>query len=59
MKTIKKINNSDFNINRFSFVHLVIGDLIDVHIKQEDGWWVGALKNHVGIFPATYVEEIL
>lgn len=35
------------------------GDLIDVHIKQEDGWWVGAIKDHVGIFPATYVEEIV
>lgn len=34
------------------------GDLIDVHIKQDDGWWVGAIKERVGIFPATYVEEI-
>ncbi|XP_037028589.1 nostrin isoform X2 [Bradysia coprophila] len=34
------------------------GDLIDVHAKQEDGWWLGALKNKIGIFPATYVEEI-
>lgn len=35
-----------------------LGDLIDVHIKQDDGWWVGAIKDRVGIFPATYVEEI-
>ncbi|XP_031629181.1 uncharacterized protein LOC116344673 [Contarinia nasturtii] len=35
------------------------GDLIDVHIKQEDGWWVGAIKDRVGIFPATYVEELV
>lgn len=35
------------------------GDLIDVHTKQEDGWWVGAIKDHIGIFPATYVEEIV
>lgn len=41
------------------FLHSFTGDLIDVHIKQEDGWWVGALKNQVGIFPATYVEEIV
>lgn len=49
----------------FFFVYLnkqnkisILGDLIDVHAKQEDGWWLGALKNKVGIFPATYVEEI-
>ncbi|XP_055909156.1 SH3 and F-BAR domain-containing protein DDB_G0274695 isoform X2 [Eupeodes corollae] len=33
------------------------GDIIEVHVKQEDGWWLGALRNNVGIFPATYVEE--
>lgn len=33
------------------------GDIIEVHVKQEDGWWLGALRNQVGIFPATYVEE--
>nr|XP_016936846.2 uncharacterized protein LOC108015111 isoform X1 [Drosophila suzukii] len=33
------------------------GDIIEVHAKQDDGWWLGALRNHVGIFPATYVEE--
>lgn len=35
------------------------GDIIEVHVKQEDGWWLGALKNNVGIFPATYVEEFI
>lgn len=34
------------------------GDIIEVHAKQEDGWWLGALKNQIGIFPATYVEEL-
>lgn len=34
------------------------GDILDIHIKQEDGWWLGALRGQVGIFPATYVEEI-
>ncbi|XP_032308357.1 nostrin isoform X3 [Drosophila ananassae] len=33
------------------------GDIIEVHAKQDDGWWLGALRNHIGIFPATYVEE--
>ncbi|EAA06999.4 AGAP010676-PA [Anopheles gambiae str. PEST] len=34
------------------------GDILEVHIKQEDGWWLGALRGQIGIFPATYVEEI-
>lgn len=34
------------------------GDILDIHIKQEDGWWLGSLRGQVGIFPATYVEEI-
>ncbi|XP_020718210.1 F-BAR and double SH3 domains protein 2 isoform X2 [Ceratitis capitata] len=38
-------------------LELTPGDIIEVHAKQDDGWWLGALGNHVGIFPATYVEE--
>ncbi|XP_067639286.1 nostrin isoform X2 [Eurosta solidaginis] len=38
-------------------LELTPGDIIEVHAKQEDGWWLGALRNHVGIFPATYVQE--
>lgn len=34
------------------------GDIINIHEKQADGWWVGELDSVVGIFPATYVEEI-
>lgn len=33
------------------------GDIIEVHAKQDDGWWLGALRNQIGIFPATYVED--
>lgn len=34
------------------------GDIINIYEKQEDGWWSGDLNGSVGIFPATYVEEI-
>ena len=34
------------------------GDIINIHHKQEDGWWVGEGDNTTGIFPATYVETI-
>ncbi|KAJ8666852.1 hypothetical protein QAD02_008514 [Eretmocerus hayati] len=34
------------------------GDLIIVHEKQPDGWWIGECKGRTGIFPATYVQLI-
>lgn len=34
------------------------GDIIEIHTKEDNGWWLGALKNRIGIFPATYVEEL-
>lgn len=34
------------------------GDIIEIHTKEENGWWLGELKNRIGIFPATYVEEL-
>ncbi|XP_026674604.1 uncharacterized protein LOC108631330 isoform X2 [Ceratina calcarata] len=34
------------------------GDLITVHQKQPDGWWIGECKGRTGIFPATYVQVI-
>lgn len=56
------IVNTRFHYEK-QYIHYSIsiyytGDLIDVHTKQEDGWWIGAIKDRVGIFPATYVEEI-
>lgn len=34
------------------------GDILSVYRKQEDGWWLGECNGCVGIFPATYVENI-
>ncbi|XP_066596133.1 uncharacterized protein Nost [Prorops nasuta] len=34
------------------------GDLITVHQKQPDGWWIGECGGRTGIFPATYVQVI-
>ncbi|XP_021368496.1 nostrin-like isoform X2 [Mizuhopecten yessoensis] len=34
------------------------GDLINIYEKQPDGWWQGELRGRVGIFPATYVQEV-
>ncbi|XP_055374688.1 uncharacterized protein LOC129607619 isoform X2 [Condylostylus longicornis] len=40
-------------------LELTPGDIIEVHVKQDDGWWLGALGDQIGIFPATYVEEFV
>lgn len=50
---------SKFSITKKYLCICFVGDLIDVHNKQEDGWWIGAIKERVGLFPATYVEEIV
>ncbi|KAF0765003.1 nostrin, partial [Aphis craccivora] len=34
------------------------GDVIHIHSKKSDGWWLGDLKGAIGVFPATYVVEI-
>ena len=37
----------------------LLGDMIVIHHKEEDGWWYGAINGKKGIFPATYVEELI
>eukprot|EP00118_Oscarella_pearsei_P025921 m.309045 g.309045 ORF g.309045 m.309045 type:complete len:548 (+) comp45349_c0_seq1:36-1679(+) len=34
------------------------GDIINVYVKQDDGWWQGELNGTVGIFPASYVTVV-
>ncbi|KAK4296966.1 hypothetical protein Pmani_030570 [Petrolisthes manimaculis] len=48
----------DYEANMYDELSIRTGDIINIHEKQPDGWWVGELDNTVGIFPATYVEEI-
>jgi len=48
----------DYTANMYDELSIRVGDTINVHDKQEDGWWLGELKGQVGIFPATYVEDI-
>ena len=47
----------DYMANMYDELTIRIGDVINIHDKQEDGWWLGELNGTVGIFPATYVEE--
>ena len=48
----------DYTANMYDELTIRVGDVINVHDKQEDGWWLGEIKGQVGIFPATYVEDI-
>ena len=48
----------DYDANMYDELTIRAGDVIRVHDKQADGWWLGELEGGtVGIFPATYVEE--
>lgn len=48
----------DYEANMYDELTIRPGDIITVYDKLEDGWWHGELNGMVGIFPATYVEEI-
>ena len=47
-----------YSANMYDELSIQPGDMINIHDKQPDGWWLGELDGTVGIFPATYVEEI-
>uniref|UniRef100_A0A0K8SFS1 Nostrin n=1 Tax=Lygus hesperus TaxID=30085 RepID=A0A0K8SFS1_LYGHE len=47
-----------YTANLYDELSLNPGDIIEIHDKQPDGWWLGELNGTVGIFPATYVEEL-
>ena len=47
----------DYAANLYDELSIKVGDVINIHDKQADGWWLGELRGQVGIFPATYVEE--
>jgi len=48
----------DYTANMYDELSIRYGDVINVHDKQEDGWWLGECHGRVGIFPATYVETL-
>lgn len=34
------------------------GDILEVTEKHQDGWWVGVLNGHEGLFPSNFVSAI-
>ena len=48
----------DYAGNMYDELTIKYGDVINIHDKQEDGWWLGECQGLIGIFPATYVELV-
>ncbi|TMS06777.1 Nostrin [Larimichthys crocea] len=48
----------DFTPEQDDELTLKEGDLLDIHIKEDNGWWFGKLNGKTGHFPSTYVEEL-
>ena len=48
----------DYAANMYDELTIKYGDVINIHDKQEDGWWLGECQGLIGIFPATYVELV-
>ena len=48
----------DYTANMYDELTIRYGDVINIHDKQEDDWWLGECDGKVGIFPATYVEPV-
>ena len=48
----------DYTANMYDELTIRYGDVINIHDKQEDDWWLGECDGKVGIFPATYVEAV-
>lgn len=48
----------EYDANLHDELSIRPGDVISVYSKTDNDWWHGELNGAVGIFPATYVEEI-
>lgn len=48
----------DYTANESDELTITPGDVINVLVQQEDGWWQGELNGTVGIFPASYVTVL-
>lgn len=48
----------DYTANQSDELTIQPGDVINLIEKQDQDWWKGEINGQVGIFPATYVQEI-
>lgn len=55
----KCIAQYDFEAKRDDELNILSGDEIFIIEKRQDGWWKGKLNDSVGLFPSTYVKELV
>ena len=48
----------DFDAREEDELTLKIGDIVNVHKKLDDNWWIGQVGDRVGSFPTNYVEQV-
>jgi len=46
----------DYDAQEPGELNMKEGDLIEITVMGEDGWWTGNLKGASGIFPSNYTE---
>ncbi|CAK9293139.1 unnamed protein product [Gordionus sp. m RMFG-2023] len=53
----------EYTANKSDELSIKPGDILEIYNKQHDGWWKGQRivpwGNHTGIFPSTYVQELM
>ena len=35
-----------------------VGDVVNIVLRHDDGWWRGELNGKTGLFPASYVHQL-
>ena len=48
----------EYQANESDELNIVPGDVIKIIDKYDTEWWQGELNGTVGIFPASYVEDV-
>ena len=48
----------EYQANESDELNIQPDDIIHIIDKYDQEWWQGELNGNVGIFPASYVEEI-
>ena len=48
----------DYEATEKDELSIRIGDVINVTLRHDDGWWKGELNGKTGLFPASYVHQL-
>ena len=48
----------DYDATEKDELTIRVGDVINVTLRHDDGWWKGELNGKTGLFPESYVHTI-